>query len=173
MQEDGVVNEGKVNLLALRKSKKSDCGSACLSAVMKYWGSAITQKELDRVLGPVPKNGYTLEQLKFGAEYFGYCAFLVSGTLDDLKKHCSLGRPCIIAYRVNSKQNHTVVVYKVSKDMSGNDSIDFMDPDTGRMLNRRFHYFSEKWAPLGSPLLLVGKKQENHNKGGKYAGQED
>jgi ABC-type bacteriocin/lantibiotic exporter with double-glycine peptidase domain len=77
-----------------KQKQRVDCLAACAAMVLNYIGCPYTYRQLLRLLrirqfgAPAPNIVY-LEQLGVAVEYR-------AGTLDDLKQHITLGRPCIV-----------------------------------------------------------------------------
>ncbi len=66
-------------------SRRQHCGSYCVYTALKLFGKGPPQfEQFEKALGPPPPDGYSLEQLKTGAESAGLSALAVSTTLDAL-----------------------------------------------------------------------------------------
>lgn len=77
-----------------RQKQRADCLAACAAMVLNYLGYPHSYRQLLRLLqvsqfGAPASNIMNLEQFGVAVEYR-------EGTLDDLKQHIALGRPCIV-----------------------------------------------------------------------------
>mgnify|MGYP006422191483 CR=1 FL=1 len=161
MQSSGAIvyvdGRPRINLLAVKQERRTDCGIACLSGVMNYWGAQVSADEIGAFLGPAPDAGYSLAQIKTYAEHAGFVAFLLQGSFEELKRQCDLGRPCIICVKNRGESNHSFIVYEVT--MVGDDAnLSIMDPASGRTMRISRARLRSRWSEIGSPLLLVGRK---------------
>jgi len=165
LKDAGVISQvdGKpaVDILALRQLGKRDCGVACLVSVMNHWGKNISQQDVKEKLGDTSNEGYSLGQLQHIAEEYGFAAYVFSGNVEDLKRQCELGRPCIVVYKASRRRNHSVVVYDVKDDSySFNESqILIMDPANAKTYKLAADVFLSRWNALNCPVLLLAKKE--------------
>lgn len=151
-----------LNLLAISDAFSEDCGLQCLEVVFEHWGRPTTVKELKRVAGKTPNRGYTIGQLADVARSYGFSAYVVPGTLDELEQHCSLGRPCIVVLRTDGQANHAVVVHAVHRGTRP------YEGTTATVVDRSAHTVEEmkvsallpRWNALGAPMLLIAVKTE-------------
>ena len=150
-------NDDNAYLLSVKQIQDTDCSVASLAGVLSYWGSPITQEEIKDSLGLVPRNGYSLAQLKSFVTKNGFIAYILQGDYEILKYHTDLNRPVIIILKSGAVRNHSMIVNQVFWD--GSEFIlNAMDPETGE-----FNLYSSKdidkaWSALGNPLFLIGKK---------------
>lgn len=163
LQSSGALylDDGKprLNLLAVRQAGTTDCGVACLSGVLSYWGFSVSQDKIKSDLGHPPKGGYTLANLRDYALRHDFSAFVLQGSYDILQQQCSLGRPCIIVIKKDRKTNHSIVVVELSS--SGDDRrLLAMDPADGRLKSFPASEINSRWEAKGYPLLLIGRKGE-------------
>jgi ABC-type bacteriocin/lantibiotic exporter with double-glycine peptidase domain len=151
--------DGGTSFDSIRQRHISDCGLVSLVAVMNYWGISVDLQEAEKELGRAPQGGYSLGDLKQYAEKKGLIAVIMPGTIEILSHHTSLGRPCIIVYRRNQDSNHSVVVLKVYDSDEEPVKLKIMDPVFGRIRSVSGKWLTERWEPLGYPVLLVAKGQ--------------
>lgn len=85
-----------------------DCGPTCLRMVAKYYGKNYSLQGL-REKSFITREGVTLLGISEAAEQIGFRSMGVSISWEQLIKEAPL--PCIVHW----KQNHFVVVYKISK----------------------------------------------------------
>lgn len=161
----GLIKSGpdgspEVDLAVVRQLSRIDCGAACLAFVMTHWGGDYTAKGVEAQLPSPGKYGYSLSQMQSFAKSEGMMAFLFSGTMNDLRKHTSLGRPCIIVYKANRRSNHAVVVTEFIDDGKGAPKIAVMDPNKKKIAFIKQKWIKPRWQAIGSPVLLVGSKEE-------------
>ena len=163
LQSSGVLtcsDDGKprINLLAVRQADATDCGVACLSSVLNYWGFPVPQDAIKSDLGRPPRDGYTLAQLRDYALRHGFAAFVMQGSYDILQKQCELGRPCIIVIKKGRKTNHSLVIVEMLSD--GEDRwLLGMDPASGEVEAFLVSDINSRWEARGCPMLLVGRKE--------------
>lgn len=150
-----------VNFKALKQQSKVDCGAACLAAVLNHWNCRAPLEEIRRELGPLPENGYSLNQLKTCATNRGFQAFLISGSLEELRNQTSRGRPCIIVYERPSGLNHSIVVLAIKKVDEGDEKVLAMDPDVGKQVAVDPAWLMKRWRQAGMPLLLLARGTAN------------
>lgn len=160
-QENGMV---AIDFQAIKQKHRLDCGAVCLVAVMNYWGINVSQQDIKKYLGDPPKGGYSLNQLKEYAQKMGLVAIVMSGTLEDLRFHCSLGRPCIVVYEKSKEKNHSVVILNVDYVSQEHPMLKLMDPAKGKVISTSADWLTKRWKTLGSPILLVAKSSD---KGGE------
>jgi len=100
----------------------TNCSSTCLRIVCKFYGKSVHPGYLTTIL-PSSKDGVTIDQLSEAAETLGFKVLAGKIDLKSLSKKVPL--PCIIHWR----NNHFVVVYKVSKN-----KIYVSDPAYGKII---------------------------------------
>lgn len=169
-QHTGVVSPEndkiQVNLLAIKQQGKKDCGAACLATVMNHWGENVSQQDIKKKLGATPKKGYTLGALQTVAQEYGFVAYVFSADLDEVRRQCQLGRPCIVLLKIGNERIHSVVMYNVTNNPleAGKSQILVMDPAIGRSSIIPSDIFLPRWNSLGCPVLLVAKEQKGGEK---------
>ena len=73
-----------------------DCGPACLTAVMRYYGSPLT---LDQVTGQLKQRsggGIIVPEMLFGARENGFRCKMYEGDINDLRRRMLDGKPLIL-----------------------------------------------------------------------------
>ncbi len=92
----------------VRQRDAKQCGIACLAMVSRYWGRKLSLEELERVC-TVTREGVSMLAISRTASELGLENVTVKLTLQRLGE---IPLPCILHW----KQNHFVVLYKVSKN---------------------------------------------------------
>ncbi|MBT3192696.1 MAG: hypothetical protein HN341_09100 [Verrucomicrobia bacterium] len=147
----------RINLLAVKQERQTDCGIACLSGVMNYWGAEVSADEIADFLGEAPAEGYSLAQIRSYAEHAGFAAFLLEGSFEELQRQCDLGRPCIICIRSYGEANHSLIVYE-AVTVGEDSNLSIMDPASGNTMRILGSRLESRWAAIGHPILLIGRK---------------
>lgn len=86
-----------------------DCGPTCLRMIAKYYGRSLSLTKL-RTLAETTRQGSSLSYVSEAAEKVGFRTLGVSIGFEKLKRDALL--PCIVFW----KQEHFVVVYKITKE---------------------------------------------------------
>ncbi|MEO1559410.1 MAG: cysteine peptidase family C39 domain-containing protein, partial [Cyanobacteria bacterium J06632_19] len=92
----------------IQQQSSSDCGAASLAMISKYWGKRFSINSL-RSIAHINSMGAELSDLANAAEYLGYQAFAVRGSLNQLKSQTS---PWIAHYQ----GNHYIVVWQIKEE---------------------------------------------------------
>lgn len=104
-----------------RQYDAMDCGPTCVRMVARHYGKRFTQREM-RERAHIDREGVSLLGIAYAAESVGFRTLSVRTTLDALAREAPL--PCIVHWR----QNHFVVVYRVTRDR-----VDVADPAEGHV----------------------------------------
>jgi len=91
-----------------RQFDMKDCGPACLKSISKYYGKYYSLQLLRDKCG-ITREGVSVLDLSYAAEYIGLRSLSVKSTFSDLM--LKIPMPCIIHWR----KSHFVVVYRISK----------------------------------------------------------
>jgi len=125
-----------------------DCGPSCLRMIAKYHGRSYSVQTL-RERSHISREGVSLLGTSDAAEFIGFRSMGVRIGLDKLAKESPL--PCIAHW----KQNHFVVIYKITKTQ-----VHVADPAHGLIKYSRDEFLAQ-WAstktddePQGICLLL-------------------
>lgn len=104
----------------------SDCGSAALRAIARYWGKKYTSQEL-RDKAYTARSGSSMLGIARAAEEIGFETHTYKLTWESFRDSKEL--PCIVHWR----KNHFVVVYKIKNTgrYRGNEKIYISDPGYG------------------------------------------
>jgi ATP-binding cassette subfamily B protein len=113
-----------------------DCGPTCLRMVAKHYGKTFSLQTL-RDKSYISRQGVSLLGISEAAESIGFRTLGVSLTLNQLKKEAPM--PLIAHW----KQNHFVVVYKVTKNR-----VYVADPAYGN-IKYSFQEFTKGWISSG------------------------
>lgn len=111
-----------------------DCGPTCLRMISKFYGKLYSLHEL-RKLCDTNKSGTSLLALSTVAEQIGFKTVAAKVSLTELKDELPL--PCIAHW----KQNHFVVIYKISKE-----NVYVSDPGFGNIKYSKKE-FQQNWSP--------------------------
>ncbi len=158
------------------QASKTDCGPACLLAVMQYWEAHPLQAESAEKLLPHSATGYSLSELKEVAVDRGQKAYIIAmrdGPRERLKDQIRKGRPVICAVQrpvrigparyipilgqalqagvshFGPKTNHFVVVMGISHRR-----VLLMDPAVGYD-SVSWQKFERSWSEMKYATLLL------------------
>jgi len=140
-----------IDLLRSRQPRGKTCASTCLYVVARHWGISKSMRQIEAELGSIPEGGYTLRQLRDWAREEGLGAYVVKGTVQELKTQTRAGRPVILTFRQGRRGNHSVVVRGVTMS----EDILAMDPRKGRYVCFRQRRLVPQWEALGCPMLVI------------------
>lgn len=112
----------KKNLIVLQDGAK-DCGAACLSSIIQYYGGNVTLERLIE-LTKTTKEGTTFYNLKEASEEIGLATR--SYRVDDIEKIKEINIPFICQITKNN-YTHFIVVYKIKDN-----KLLIMDPSIGK-----------------------------------------
>lgn len=141
-----------------------DCGPTCLRMVAKHYGKTYTLQTL-REKSEIGKEGVSLLGIAQAAENIGFRTLAVSVTMDKLAKEAPL--PCIVHW----KQNHFIVVYKITKKQI------FVADPASNLITYTHDEFETQWAntvtdseKTGIALLLEPSPRFYEEEGEKSKG---
>ena len=129
-----------------RQLGEFDCGVSCLKMIIDYFGKKISFKSLQTIL-PLRKDGVSLKDISDVATSIGLKTMGVKVNYENLLEE--IPTPCIAFW----KQQHFVVVYKVSEDY-----IWIADPASRGIYIQSKEIFLEGWVcdkNLMSGVLLL------------------
>jgi ABC-type bacteriocin/lantibiotic exporter with double-glycine peptidase domain len=138
-----------------RQRAELDCGPTALSMVLSYWQAT---ERGERWQGNGSDQRVSAGQLRDHARSLGLKAFLVEGTLEDIKHELSNGRPVIVGVAkptVEGAVAHYEVVVGLHVDSK---RIATLDPAAGWRQNS-LEGFLREWIPTGRVLLVVAPGQ--------------
>ncbi|WP_241123978.1 peptidase domain-containing ABC transporter [Cognataquiflexum nitidum] len=103
----------KIEKAFIRQQYQFDCGIACLSSLVRFFGGEIRHEELIEISG-TNEEGTTIFGLYNSAKILGFDAegFEAEG-VDNLKE---LSDPAILHVTINSHLNHFIIFYPTSTD---------------------------------------------------------
>ena len=122
----------------VQQMESSDCGAACLSMAVHYYGGSVALHKL-RELSDTGLNGATLIGLRDAALSIGFAPKMLELTYERLADSVSF--PCI----ANVSANHYVVVYGISGG-----KVSVADPASGKSRLPRAD-FLKIWQRVSSP----------------------
>ncbi len=137
-----------------------DCGPACLRMIAKYYGRNYSLQTL-RDKTHITKEGVSMRGISDAAESIGFRTMGVSITFDKLKFEAPL--PVIVHW----KQNHFIVVYKITKN-----KIYVADPSFG-LISYSYEEFINNWISSKTSgekrgaVLLIQPAPEFYKKTGE------
>lgn len=114
----------------VRQHEEKDCGAACLSMILEYYGKKIPFAAVSEAI-KVDRQGANLYGLHDGAAQFGLKGTILQGTAKEFVHEVRSGQlalPCIVRIINRFGMEHYVVVTKVSGR-----KIHYCDPGEGRM----------------------------------------
>lgn len=134
---------------------EQDCGAAALSATLQHWGTAIDVAEVRRIAGndEAPLRADALREV---ARSKGYDAFLVRGSVEDLRQEVRAGRPVIVGMLKPYVGEQWFAHYEVVTAV-GTSEIITMDPAQGW---RRYPLggFEEEWKRANHLTMIVAPR---------------
>ncbi len=135
----------------VRQQDESDCGSACLLSIIKYYDGYVPfeQVKIDTMTNI---NGTNFYYLKTAAEKYGFQVLGKKEKLENIKV------PAICQIEDNGF-NHFVVIYKIDKEIT------IMDPAKGLIKVNKKDFeevFTEKVLELYPRGNIIKYKKENH-----------
>lgn len=146
----------------IKQHEAKDCGAACLSMILKYYGKKIPFATVSEAI-KVDRQGANLFGLNDGAKQFGLNATILEGTAQDfIQEVCSdqIKLPAIVRIVNRYAMEHYIVVTKIK----GN-KVYYCDPGEGRQ-SLPLEHFSECF--LGHAVTFEKSadfKKGNHCKG--------
>jgi ABC-type bacteriocin/lantibiotic exporter with double-glycine peptidase domain len=81
---------------AFAQTGPRDCGTAALASVLHHWEPALDLDAVRRLTGPPDGDGIAAGRLRAVARERGLRAHLVPGTIADLDRELSAGRPVLV-----------------------------------------------------------------------------
>ena len=146
----------------IKQHEAKDCGAACLSMILEYYGKKIPFAAVSEAI-KVDRQGANLYGLHDGAAQFGLDATILEGSAQDFIQEVYSGQirlPAIVRIVNRFSMEHYIVVTKIK----GN-KIHYCDPGEGRR-SLPLDHFSECF--LGHAITFektADFKKENHRKG--------
>lgn len=113
-----------------------DCGPTCLRMIAKYYGRNYSLQRLREISG-INREGVSLLGISEAAEKIG---FRTSGVRIDVERLQEIELPCILHWR----QNHFVVLYKVTSPSSKKTVFHIADPAKG-LIEYKQAEFLKNW----------------------------
>lgn len=123
-----------------------DCGAACLRMVAYHYGKNYSLKSLKQICN-ITRIGVTLSDLSEGAKKIGFDSSPAKANLQQL---LTIPLPAIIVWR----QEHYVVLYKISKDGKGNLTFFIADPAYGKIQINKAE-FEKSWINNAEKGVIV------------------
>ncbi len=115
-----------------------DCGPSCLRMIAKYYGKTYSLQTL-RDKSYITREGVSMLGISDAAEAIGFRSMGVRISFEQLMNEAPL--PCIAHW----KQNHFIVVYKISKKRNGDVIVYVSDPARG-LIKFTKEEFMKGWA---------------------------
>lgn len=102
----------KIKKTFVLQHDQSDCGVACLSSLVKYYGGNVSLEKLREISGTT-RQGTTLLGLYQGANHVGFEA---EGNEADIQALIDYGEPLILHVLMDNKLQHYIVCYNFDND---------------------------------------------------------
>jgi hypothetical protein len=138
-----------------RQLEHWDCGPAALSTLLSHWQARGTPAvDVRKVFEPGHGPGVKAGQLRAVARTLGLRAFLVKGTIDDLRYELGQGRPVLVGlvnYRGRQTLGHYAVVVGLRRDRT---RILLADPGRG-WRDIPLPAFELEWGPTGHVAMVA------------------
>jgi ABC-type bacteriocin/lantibiotic exporter with double-glycine peptidase domain len=135
------------------QQEENTCAAASLAMVLSYWGQPATETEIRQALPP-DSSGVAGSALAAYARERGFQAHAYRGDLDHLKGYVERGWPLIVAWQVQRKGYHNVVVVGYADD----GELIVNDPAVGALRPVSARDFEKRWSGAGHWTLLVVPK---------------
>jgi predicted double-glycine peptidase len=169
-------------MTVVKQSQSYSCGSACLTAVLNYWGIDTTESRLLEEFGSAPKQGFAISQLLKIARSENLAAYafsMDSQPMEQLAEQVLKGRPviCIVkmpngyyigydlplfghVYRklsrtLSPRNSHFLVVFGIADDQ-----LLIMDPALG-FVPFSAGIFEEAWRQHGYTAILIARQSQS------------
>jgi predicted double-glycine peptidase len=146
----------------VRQKGIKDCGSAALSTVLEYLEpggpAALDRQAIDLALREEPGKGISAGQLRDYARSRGFDAFVIQGSIDDLKHEVQAGRPVIVGVHKPLSSGEALAHYEVFVGYHPELSeVLTLDPARGL---RQFPVegFMQEWKSTGQVTIVVMPK---------------
>jgi len=162
-----------------KQQSPSTCGLACITAILNYWGIAVSQDKLLMGFPPSSPDGYYIDDLMKMAKSEGLEAFVLQLPVSKLRLQIQKGRPVICGIKksitddllyhfpleggllgeiirwLSPETNHFVVAVGFKDDR-----LLIMDPSIGliSLSEKKFESMHEKCNNI---VMLAAKKQTN------------
>lgn len=154
-QEPGWVQVPGVPVV--RQEHTSDCGSAALSSVLRYWGKNETARGIERQLGRDEEEapGARAGDLRDYARERALSAYVFEGTLEDIHHELTIGRPVIVGVHQPLSSGRVLAHYLVVVGYHPKrDRILVMDPAHG-WREDSVEGFAREWGSARRLTLVV------------------
>ncbi|MBI2933039.1 MAG: C39 family peptidase [Planctomycetes bacterium] len=138
----------------LRQRVENDCGPTALTMVLRYHDEPISLEDVIQACPPREGGGVTAAALRDFARRHRFRAHVVVGTIDDLRKHLSLGRPLIVGLvkpYVDRLRPHFEVVAGFHPEAL---TVVTVDPAQGWTKNSVDGFLAE-WEPAQRLMLVI------------------
>lgn len=152
----------KMSMPLIRQHEAKDCGAACLSMILEYYGKKVPYASVCEAI-KVDRQGANLYGLRDGASQFGLDAVILEGPAQDFIQEVRAGQiklPAIVRIVNRFAMEHYIVVTSISKK-----KVHYCDPGEGRQKLPLEHFLT---CFLGH-VVTFGKaadfKKENRRKG--------
>ncbi len=131
----------------------NDCGSACLAMVLTHWGLPTTPGEVDAACPP-SDGGSQAGQMRNYVKTRGLQSALIHGTLEDLNKEMTAGRPVIVGL-IKPYTGYALPHYEVVVAINpAKKLVATLDPARGPRQNT-YEGFLQEWEPAKNLTLIV------------------
>lgn len=138
----------KKRIIPIRQRDLTDCGAACLAAVLAYYGNFQPISRIRQLAG-TDKRGTNITGMIQAAEYFGLQARGAKSAMENLPL---IPVPAILHWQLQNGLHHYVVLEKVGKT-----TVRFMDPGDGHFHKMSIEAFQRNWTGI---LILLSPSSE-------------
>jgi ABC-type bacteriocin/lantibiotic exporter with double-glycine peptidase domain len=105
------------NVTYTPQTESWDCGPACLTTLMRHYGSDLTLPEVRKLLKQAKGGGVIALEMIYRARRLGFDIEMYEGDLNDLRRKIALGKPLILllhpfhpAFKITGKRRAHYVV---------------------------------------------------------------
>lgn len=139
----------------VRQRHETDCGLAALAMVASAWGRRWSIADLDRQLPP-GEHGIKLGDLRDLARSRGFEAYAIRGSVADLTRELSHGRPVLLGLMLPYDEKRNASHYEVAVAVRPDDgAVVTIDPASGQWRQRTRQVLELEWKPAGFATLVV------------------
>lgn len=137
-------------IIPIRQRDLTDCGAACLAAVLGYFGNFQPVSRIRQMAG-TDQRGTNIAGMIQAAEYFGMQARGAKCAVENLPL---VPVPAILHWQLHNGLHHYVILEKIRKR-----TVRYMDPADGRFHKISIKAFQQNWTGI---LILLSPLSEFH-----------
>lgn len=133
-----------IDLPPVTQSTPSNCGAACVTSVLRYYGENAFEQDIAKELGTKEEGTTPASIVRVVRDHKLRCDARSNRSMRSLRRHIANGSPVIVLVRSQGGISHYVVVVGFDDD-----DVTFFDPWTGRNTRRGREDFKERWTHSG------------------------